>query len=386
MNLIHIADLRCVGGVEKMLVDFILSTPEVTHHLVLQGLPVHESFQAALSSVKTISCSKYFFNFPLPKSLRTKNRAKQVNQLHADKVLVWNQVVDLTGIQTPCIYYEHGSAWYEHKLSLIKKCFAKTGLVIAVSHAAKRVLQLKHQVQNSITVVHNVLLSQANQVEPKPRMLSNDRSIVLGVAGRLVSVKCLGVLVLTVYELQQQGYHVSAKIAGVGSEIESLQALIEKYHLEDKVELLGLVSDMNHFYQDIDIYISTSIHESFGLTALEAASHGIPVIATNVDGLPEVIEHNRTGFCIEPTLSVDEFVAQTGASKPDVQEVYFPQTDSIGSPKVLAPHDLAKYVMTLLEEPALYQEMSTLSILHAGQSQSFSEFCKSILDLCEQNA
>lgn len=384
-NLVHIADLRCMGGVERMLIDFILSTPHIQHHLILQGLPVHKSFQAALSSVSTIHCSKYFLRIPLPKSARVRNRARQINKLKADKVLVWNQVVDLTGVQIPCLYYEHGSAWYEHTSGLIQKCFVHIHLVIAVSNAAKRVLQLKHQLSNSIIVVHNVLPAKMNQTESLPRVLPKNRAIVLGCAGRLVSVKCLGVLVLSIYELQQQGFDVIAKIAGVGGEAKNLYALIKKYHLEERVQLLGLVNDMSCFYQDIDIYVSTSIHESFGLTVLEAASYGIPVIAANVDGLPEVIEHNQTGFCIEPTLNVDEFIRQTGASKPVIQDVYFPLANSIGKPKVLAPNDVAKYVVALLQEPMCYQKMSANAVLRAKQSQPFTELCKNILALCEQN-
>lgn len=49
-----------------------------------------------------------------------------------------------------------------------------------------------------------------------------------------------------------------------------------------------------------DIMVMPSHHESFGVAALEAASFGLPVIATRVGGIPEVVEHNQTGLLIPP--------------------------------------------------------------------------------------
>ena len=50
-----------------------------------------------------------------------------------------------------------------------------------------------------------------------------------------------------------------------------------------------------------DVFLLPSSSESFGLVALEAMSAEVPVVASNVGGLPEVIDHGRTGFLHEPT-------------------------------------------------------------------------------------
>jgi glycosyltransferase involved in cell wall biosynthesis len=50
-----------------------------------------------------------------------------------------------------------------------------------------------------------------------------------------------------------------------------------------------------------DVFLLPSQHESFGLSALEAMSCGVPVVGSLIGGLPEVIAHEETGFLCEPT-------------------------------------------------------------------------------------
>ncbi len=65
-------------------------------------------------------------------------------------------------------------------------------------------------------------------------------------------------------------------------------------------QLPGFVDDLNHFYAALDLYIMPSRSEAWGLTALRAMAYGLPVIASNVGGLPEAIEHDKTGWLVPP--------------------------------------------------------------------------------------
>ena len=57
---------------------------------------------------------------------------------------------------------------------------------------------------------------------------------------------------------------------------------------------------MNQFYAALDLYIMPSRSEAWGLTALRAMAFGLPVIASNVGGLPEAIEHEKSGWLVPP--------------------------------------------------------------------------------------
>jgi L-malate glycosyltransferase len=64
--------------------------------------------------------------------------------------------------------------------------------------------------------------------------------------------------------------------------------------------LPGFVDELDEFYAALDVFIMPSRSEAWGLTALRAMAFGVPVIASNVGGLPEVVEHATSGWLIEP--------------------------------------------------------------------------------------
>jgi glycosyltransferase involved in cell wall biosynthesis len=65
-------------------------------------------------------------------------------------------------------------------------------------------------------------------------------------------------------------------------------------------QLPGFVDDLNQFYAALELYIMPSRSEAWGLTALRAMAYGLPVVASNVGGLPEAIEHGKSGWLVPP--------------------------------------------------------------------------------------
>ncbi len=66
------------------------------------------------------------------------------------------------------------------------------------------------------------------------------------------------------------------------------------------VQLPGFVDTLDEFYAALDLFIMPSRSEAWGLTALRAMAHGLPVVASNVGGLPEVVEHGKSGWLVPP--------------------------------------------------------------------------------------
>jgi glycosyltransferase involved in cell wall biosynthesis len=66
------------------------------------------------------------------------------------------------------------------------------------------------------------------------------------------------------------------------------------------VNALGAQEGVIPLLSAADVFLLPSAQESFGLAALEAMACEVPVVASNVGGLPEVIEHGRTGFLHDP--------------------------------------------------------------------------------------
>jgi L-malate glycosyltransferase len=97
---------------------------------------------------------------------------------------------------------------------------------------------------------------------------------------------------------------------GPKSEIELLKSLIIKHGLSESVKFLGYVPNSgNVLMPSFDIFVLPSKSEGIPMTILEALGHGVPVLATAVGGIPEVIESGYNGFLIkrDPKLYAEKF-------------------------------------------------------------------------------
>lgn len=84
-------------------------------------------------------------------------------------------------------------------------------------------------------------------------------------------------------------------LIGDGPGLDQVRVLLDRNHADD-VRYWGIQSDVAPILAQTDLLLMTSVSESFCMAALEAMACGVPVLASNVGGLPEVVEHGVTGY------------------------------------------------------------------------------------------
>jgi glycosyltransferase involved in cell wall biosynthesis len=89
-------------------------------------------------------------------------------------------------------------------------------------------------------------------------------------------------------------------LAGDGPTLSSPRVAQRYSALGERVRLCGTIHDLAEFFSALDLFIMPSKSEGLGSSALMAMSYGLPVVASRVGGLPEVVEEGRTGWLIEP--------------------------------------------------------------------------------------
>lgn len=180
-----------------------------------------------------------------------------------------------------------------------------TDLMVAVSDAvAKDLIKYDGIDQSKIITLHNGVdtdrfdgKEKSINIRLELRLGIND--FVLGFIGRLVPNKGLHYLIDEVSILKKEHDNIKLLIVGDGSLIDSLKRKVKKLDLIDNVQFAGERRDIVDILSCIDIFVMPSVKEGLPNALLEAMAMRRPVIATNIGGIPEVVENNKTGILIE---------------------------------------------------------------------------------------
>lgn len=175
-------------------------------------------------------------------------------------------------------------------------------VTIAVSEKSRLELIEKGYVSNKVKTIYNGI-----DLEPFQNIGRERNQVVhVGFVGRLVHQKGIDILMGAIEALKDSLYHFH--IYGDGEYRDQIIGL-ENALGRDRVTYHGFVpsNEIHKAYDAIDVLIAPSIDEGLPYTFIEAMACGVPVIASDVGGVSEIVEDGRTGLLIKPN-SVESLV------------------------------------------------------------------------------
>lgn len=119
---------------------------------------------------------------------------------------------------------------------------------------------------------------------------------VIGMVGRLNEVKRQDLMLRAFAQLQANQPGLWLLLVGDGPEREPLQKLALELGIAGRTRFAGYQPRTEHYYPAMDLFASSSRHEGLPLSLLEAWACGLPVVSSAVGGIPQVVEHGRTGL------------------------------------------------------------------------------------------
>lgn len=148
-------------------------------------------------------------------------------------------------------------------------------------------------------VYHGVDLDRFRADQTPPETDGGPGAVELLFVGRLAEGKGLHDLLSAVDRLRGE-HDVSLQIAGDGPLKDELETAIRERELTGVVDVLGYRNDVPELLERADVLVLPSYREGTPRAVTEALASGTPVVATNVAGLPEQVQHGDTGYLVEP--------------------------------------------------------------------------------------
>ncbi|PKP50107.1 MAG: glycosyltransferase family 1 protein [Bacteroidetes bacterium HGW-Bacteroidetes-12] len=207
----------------------------------------------------------------------------------------------------PTVVYRRGIAVKIKNSFLNKWLFTKviTHFIFNSEATKKLVLENFNTILNTkkTAIIYNAIEfpKNTNNIEHVPNTV-----FTIGNAGRLVEQKGQYFLLDIAQFLKNKNVAFKILIAGEGPLFGELQEKIQKNGLAEQIKLLGFVSDIHSFMQQIDVFVSTAKWEGFGFVLAEAMTFKKPTLAFDVSSNPELISNEKTGFLI-PAFNTEVF-------------------------------------------------------------------------------
>jgi glycosyltransferase involved in cell wall biosynthesis len=178
--------------------------------------------------------------------------------------------------------------------------------VITVSLAAKNQVISWPFLRKKISVIHNGV----REIDFLPREdarlalgVNKSSTWLLGTIAELHPIKGLQYAIRGFQKAILTESDMKYVIVGEGQERLNLEQLIKENNLKERVTLVGHVSEMARYMKAFDAFILPSLSEGLGYVILEAGLASLPVIASNVGGIPEIIKNETSGLLVKSQQS-----------------------------------------------------------------------------------
>ena len=201
---------------------------------------------------------------------------------------------------------EYSDFGTKNRLRMKVLCFFATDIVVVSKAVRKSLIETIGASGKKIRLVFNCA-EDIQRIDPQLRRQMRlafgikDDDLVIGSVGRLTELKGQKYLIEALAILKNDLSHVKCLIVGDGPDRSSFELMAKDAGLGNEVIFTGTRFDVQELLSLMDIFIQAStLKEGLPLALAEAASVGLPLIATNVGGNPEVVEDGVNGFIVEP--------------------------------------------------------------------------------------
>ena len=299
MRILHIITSLHTGGAEKLVVEFATRFRQLGFDVDVALFNADKTIfmEQLTNNVPNIHIFKLGHSYYNPLFI-WKLRQIIVNydiiHTHNSSPQLYTAIANI-GIAKPLITTEHNTTNSKRNYMLFRIidrwCYNKYKRIICISEQTKNnlindVLKKSNYSLNNICTIYNGIDVQKYE-QAKPLIRNKDKTIIVMVAA-FRQQKDQDTIIKAVGQLQKNKYELW--LVGDGIRKNVLKNLAENLKLKDVVKFYGVRSDVPNILKTADIVVMSSHWEGFGLAAVEGMAAGKPVIASDVDGLKQIVD------------------------------------------------------------------------------------------------
>ena len=315
---VHLIYKLDVGGLEKVMLDCIQGTVHKgVEHAVIALTEATEFAQMLPENVQVFSLNKkpgsdLACHIRLFRILRKLKPA--VIQTYNIATIEYHPIAWLAGVKGH-IHAEHGRDIYDPKGENKKHNLLRRLMVffihsyIAVSDDLTQwLINYVGLSKKKVKLIYNGIDTEkfAQKQELSRDILPFGKNTYLfGAISRLTPIKdhqnlihAFAILNNKLYQKSNRTDDIKLVIVGDGPLATELRALVEELDLKDHVYFTGEQSEIEKILPELNVYVMSSIAEGIPLAILEAMSVGLPIVSTEVGGIPELLENNKQGLLV----------------------------------------------------------------------------------------
>ncbi len=319
-----------LGGAQRYVYDLATSLPKESYDVaVLLGTDGALSQKLQSGGIRTIILGNLFRNInffkdfmALIKLIKIFRKEKpDIIHLNSSKMGFLGALAGRLTRVPKIIFTGHGWAFNEDRSELQKKYIYLLHLLtiklahktVAVSEQTKNQIAKSKAIGDKIVVIKNGLgeIDFLNKSAAREKIMENlpsdsrlEDRLWLGTVSELHKNKGLKYVIEAIHILETLSDDKSCLpiliIIGEGERRLKLQERINRYGLEDTIFLVGRLDDAQKYLKAFDVFTLTSITEALPYALLEAGQAGLPLIASGVGGIPEIIDDMENGILVRP--------------------------------------------------------------------------------------
>ncbi len=325
MTIIHVASSIDLGGAENHMFDLIAAQKKHGHEVIVVYLRGNHHLKAAYTNigVKTYHVD-ISSNFHFHKSLQIRNLILQhkadIIHAHMPPAELFTRLA-LIDLNIPLIISKHNDepfAPFFGNLFFPNWVARRAQKIICISDA---VLAYEKKVLNSSQhnklqkIYYSININKFSEAK-EPGDIDCKNKFTIGTVARLTKQKSLHTLLAAFKRFHEINPQSQLLIVGVGELEQELKNYSQNIGIDSAVVWLGKRFDVPSVMKCFDVFALTSIYEGFGLVLLEAMAAKIPVIASRVSAIPEVLNQGECGMLFS-AQNEDELLSCLLKMQPD---------------------------------------------------------------------